>query len=639
MVRGVTNADGTHDYVLLSVGDQSLHNDGARLTTLEIFEFLYDQFLLNPKHCFVGYYLKYDFTHWFRELPEERARRLFTEQGKQSRIPKTGERTIPFPVNWKGWDFDMLGMKRFMLRPSSGDNNLPWLYICDTGPFFQSSFLKAIDPESWPHPICTPEEFEILKQGKAQRANAKFDAKMIEYNVHENRILAKLCETLDGGFRQAGFNLQRRNYFGPGQVASLWLKQKKIGKAPDRENKLELALRASYYGGRFEIFAHGPVGTVYEYDINSAYPSIIQNLPAEGGEWTYFKKSGWNKPDIQDHEHVLLHVKYNSTDKYVGPFPHREPGGHIMFYPLRGAGWYWKREFDAAQRMKPFVYEIIEGYAYEPPTGDKPLASIAQLYENRLKAGKNTPQGKAFKLTYNSPYGKMAQSVGTPQFANSFYASLITSGTRALILDAIATHPRKSNAVLMIATDGVYFDSPHPSLDLDKETLGWWDAKVKQDMCLFKPGVYWHDETGLRSRGFSADAFAPHREKIMADWNALLKKKGEITGNDWPVFTIKNVFGFVSPALALSRGKWDTCGKLEFAVSRQSSDAFNKRVKAHVVKGMIRSSPHEGIWGFESTPYNKSFGKELEICENEELTSPDFGTCGNEISSMIMEKD
>src|SRR5436190_15930015 len=55
-----------HDYVLLSVGSKSLYT-GKRLTTFEIFEFLYECFLEKPYATFCGYYLGYDIAHWLRD--------------------------------------------------------------------------------------------------------------------------------------------------------------------------------------------------------------------------------------------------------------------------------------------------------------------------------------------------------------------------------------------------------------------------------------------------------------------------------------------------------------------------------------------------------------------------------------------
>lgn len=619
--EGVTNADGSHDYVLLSVGNQSLHNDGERLTFLEIVQFLWDCFLDNPKACYVGYYLKYDFTHWVRDLPEERAERLITEKGRMSRTPRNGKRG-PFPVQYAGWEFDFLAMKRFSLRKQTAERKGPWLHICDAGPFFQSSFLKAINPASWPEPICNRELFERIKEGKKERANAKFDQTMIAYNVAENEVLASLCERLNEGFLHMGFTLNKRNFYGPGAVASIWLKRLGAKKPEGRSFELESALRASYYGGRFEILAHGPVGKLLEYDINSAYPHEIEQLPCEGGKWTHLNMSQFRENVLRETSYILCHIVYRSSDKWLGALPQRHAKGKRIDFPLCGRGWYWLREIEAAQKaIKGFKYDVIEAWRYEPPNDIKPFKEIRELYNFRREVGKNTPQGKAAKLSYNAPYGKLAQSIGQPPFANAFYASLITSGTRTKILEAVACHPKKSEAVAMIATDGIYFFERHPALDIDAEELGKWDEASKDGVTLFMPGFYYWAGSGLRSRGCSADGFAQIRAEIGHAWEKALRSKAVI--KSWPEFTVNQVFGFVTPALALARGKWETCGNLERAEKRFSADPKNKRASARVVDGVIRSRPYRGDTSTESVAYDKSFGQDLRDAAANDLALTD----------------
>ena len=161
--------------------------------------------------------------------------------------------------------------------------------------------------------------------------------------------------------------------------------------------------------------------------------------------------------------------------------------------------------------------EYLSWLEYEPCDCKPPLRGLAGLYDARLRVGKDTPTGKAYKLIYNSMYGKLAQSVGNPKFANSIYASLITAGCRTMILNAIATHPGRADDVLMVATDGVYFRSRHNDLAISNR-LGGWSETRKENLTLFKPGVYWDDSArerihlgkapNFKSRGISARDFA-----------------------------------------------------------------------------------------------------------------------------------
>lgn len=302
-----------HHYVLLSVGDKSLHKNGLPLNHDEIFTFLWEQYLANPDSAFVGFFLGYDFTNWLKSIPVHSARSLLTKDGIARRQPKSEHIPFPFPVRdgrWEyvnghrelqnvRWEFDILGTKRFKLRPHVKREDIPtrvvtkkdgteeiqpiprpWMYICDAGPFFQTSFLNAIHPGEWTSPVVTQDEYDLIEKGKTHRQDAQFDADMITYNLLENEVLSRVMERVNAGFVADGIKLKNNQWFGPGQAAQTWMRN--IG-VPTGEQIRDAvpqwardAARKTYYGGWFEIFNHGPVpGISYAYDINSAYPAII----------------------------------------------------------------------------------------------------------------------------------------------------------------------------------------------------------------------------------------------------------------------------------------------------------------------------------------------------------------------------
>lgn len=639
--EGVTRDDGTHDYVLLSVGDRSLDNGGERLEFTEIMSFLWDCFLDNPGSVFVGYFLGYDFTHWLRTLPENRARILLSKSGIASRARKeSGRNTVPFPVEYKDWEFDILGTKRFKLRKRGASS---WMYINDTGAFFQSSFLKAIDPKSWPEPILSEEEYATIVEGKADRSTAQFDANMVRYNVTENAVLSRLMDRLNIGFVKADVRLPKQKWFGPGQAAQAWMT---LINAPKghliREAVPITALEAAqktYFGGWFEIFAHGLVpGTSYEYDINSAYPWIISKLPCllHGG-WS--DGQGAELPENREFLMVRARVSGRKGEPVprIGAMLHRTPRG-VICRPVETEGWYWWHELEAAKRAGCVrSIKVSEWVSYKKCDCLPPYRTIADLYQRRLDVGKNSPEGKALKLLYNSSYGKMAQSIGTPIFSCSIYASLITAGCRTMILDAIATHPKGMDDVLMVATDGIYFRSPHPNLDIDGSRLGAWDASTKENLSLFMPGVYWDDRSRakvkagiapeLKSRGISAGDLALMIEEIdrlWADWSF---------GQEAPEMTIPVKFNMVTATQALARGKWETCGVVTTDGDRSiSSDPRNKRAYMDWDDaGYVRSSPYLLPWEgpVESTPYDQTFGmEEIDFNEDYSWETPDGSVNG-----------
>jgi hypothetical protein len=595
--------ENTNKYHILSCGDATLYRGGDALTFPDICSFLYEQFELNPHASYVGFYLEYDFTYWLRTLPAERAKMLFHPE--QRARTRSGNNRIPFPVEYLGWEFDLLGMKRFRLRPEGAKS---WMYICDVGPFFQTSFLKALDPSKWPTPVCTQEEYNIIVEGKNARGQeTQTDEEMIRYNLLENALLVRLMDRMREGYKQMHIKIPSRNWYGPGAAVNVWLNNINAPVAPKRETSIEDALRASYYGGRFEITAHGPVGTLYEYDINSAYPDAMSELPMENGTWLY------NDGNLMN-DYCLVHAVVTCKSKWLGAVPHREPSGKCVCYPHKVYGWYWAHELIAADKAG-LIGDITwhESYRYVPGTDYKPFAELRTLYDVRVQVGKDTPQGKAIKLVYNSGYGKVAQSVGQPKFGNVLYASLITSHCRTKILNAIASHPKGAKAVAMIATDGIYFTSPHDGLPLSSTELGKWAHSKREEMFLIKPGMYFDGDGKVKSRGIGNRELNRSRDLIRKTWAEWDGKP------EWPKFEVTPDFLVISPRAASHRGAWNTCGTVS---TEPLTHSFNPRTKRYFeypltpIKGVVRTTimpfsraaMKQRLEYVESTPYDKRFG-------------------------------
>lgn len=673
-----------HEYVLLSVGSESLHRDGAMLTYEEIFGFLYDQKLAHPSAAFVGFFLGYDFSQWLRSLPESRAFLLLHPLGIAKRQPKNPEMKFPFPVYCKGWALDILGMKRFKLRPHvKRDEWAPcqvahkspeqmdecalgkhkkhpyaWMYVCDAGAFFQTSLMSAIDRAKWPKgtEVVTAEEQAILQEGKDNRSSAVFDEKMIAYNILENDVLARLMRTVNEGFIKDDIRLKVNQWFGPGQAAQAWMRL--IGLPTGEEIRDAVpagaieAARQSYYGGWFEIMMHGPVpGVTHSYDINSAYPYAIAQLPCLlHGVWS----KGVGKPPVLPRgAFQLVDARVTGRDQYIGVMPHRDASGRIV-RPNRTSGWYWQHELDAARKAGVVATVNVDAWVrYQPCPCDPPAGKIADLYKSRLEVGKNTPYGKSKKLVYNSAYGKFAQSVGQPRFSNSIYASLITAHCRTMILQAIATHPKKTAGVCMVATDSVTFLSPHPTLDVHADTLGKWDASKYHNLSLMMPGLYWDDTSReavrlgetpkLKSRGVSARDLSQFIDRIDAGWARMVDTDSEFWFNEEaPSIDINVAFSIISPKLAIHRDRWETCGMVQWDENRKlSADPGSKRCgmfPAPDKPGAIRSAVYTDINGEpRTTAYDKTFGA-LEDPEDmhplEEWLTPD-GTVAGSIANVI----
>lgn len=748
--EGVDRPDGKHEYVMLSVGCETLWEEGKALSLRSILSFLWKCYCANPEAAYVGFFLGYDFIQWEKLLPESVAYSLLTTKGIEARKSQRLSRANPYPdaVVWEGWEIDIMAGRRFKLRlhkhtksrynslcrnrtcrevledadvdtsgepaylvPGESEWRIPtdwvelpfagsardfwiavmprmhvvdsdnegtrttqsgWLYICDTGPFWQTSFLNVINPKGWDgNAVCTQAEFDIVDAGKADRGTiADYGATdyyedMQRYNVLENDILARVTQRLNEGFMNDAIPIpiRKSDWYGPGRAAQTWMDQlhdliadrdaiadnKDTGTrtsvgATDRRNEGGLlsadvymsmpswfydAAQGSYYGGWFEQFVHGHCGDVWEYDINSAYPFIIASLPClhtHSGHTGKYSSGNAEDYPREAGRYTLLKCVVRGANPYIGAMPYRTKQGNIL-RPRVTEGWYWLHEIEASIRAGLIEsVETKEWVSYSPcdcsPPFDPGSIGITRMYQQRLTVGKNSPAGKALKLVYNSAYGKTAQSIGAPKYSNPVYASLITAGCRTLILEAISSHPDGASAVTMVATDGIYFLSRHPSLVLSPTELGLWDETFKPGMTQLMPGVYWDDKTRetldtktpkVKSRGVNAKDLA--REINNLDNDFAMAHQSLLHGGtyDWPGIEFKVNFLLDSAKLALQRGKWDTAGRVQHGTTRRiSSNPISKRepiaYRDDEWGGITRTRPYSQGEDISSTPYRKAFG-------------------------------
>lgn len=389
------------------------------------------------------------------------------------------------------------------------------IVLWDVWGFFQGSFLEAI--EKWfgkDYP-----DLQLIYEGKLKRTD--FDTADIDfirkYNSAELRALVSLIEALIKAANDAGLTLSR--FDGAGAVAAAMLKKHGIKERVFRDeegNKIRLPLEMrlpaeiAYYGGRIEALQYGRTDkTVYHYDINSAYPAALINLPNIGrGNWKRVEKPVFSRcPEMS-----LFLVSWDVGNERICPFPYRSKLQKKIFYPPRGRSWIWYPEVFAALNAKKdhWKIEIEEAWIFEPENPeDRPYGFISEYYERRAALVEETkktekPNGaeKVIKLGLNSLYGKTAQRVGAKPYHSLAYAGYITSKTRAMLFSAAMQAPY---AIIALATDGIFSLAPLALYCPSRKELGAWEEQVHTGMVLVQSGHYIINDSGklrLWSRGF-----------------------------------------------------------------------------------------------------------------------------------------
>jgi len=203
-----------------------------------------------------------------------------------------------------------------------------------------------------------------------------------------------------------------------------------------------------------------------------------------------------------------------------------------------------------------------------------------------------------------------------------------------MILDAIATHPTKTNSLLMVATDSVVFKERHPSINIHPTQLGAWDETEHSNLSLFMPGMYWDDVTRarvakgespkLKSRGVPATDLAKFVRTLDEQWTALLTKRNNWR---WPTVSLPVKFQMTTAKQAIVRDDWETCGRVSTDAIREIS--ANPRSKRDVslfgvyrdeAYGFIRTDAYshpymENRTNIRTTPYSKAFGETADDIE------------------------
>jgi hypothetical protein len=287
--------------------------------------------------------------------------------------------------------------------------------------------------------------------------------------------------------------------------------------------------KAAYFGGRFEISAHGLIDRpVYGYDITSAYPDEIRSLPT-------WKDSHWEHS--RHHSHILKHVGWflalvsweGPDDLMWMPFGHRT-SSELTFPRSIYRQWVWSPEVRVAAEFYPQHLTVHEAYLLHTDTDARPFAYLEDLFEMRAALDREFKgKGDPLKVGLNSTYGAMAeQTTDTPYWQCLSWAGMTTSGVRAKVLRAI--YEGDPADTVGVATDCIYSlvrraDLVHDRCDFKQphtKILGSWEESIDHDGCCFvQSGITLPlkpDHGKLKSRGIPARNLAAGVPKFLETW-------------------------------------------------------------------------------------------------------------------------
>ncbi len=483
--EGYTNEQGEHIYNLIgdSTGSYIIDNEG--LPTLEIFTYLLDLKARYPDAVFVSFFFSYDVNMLLRTVPRAAVEKLAS--GGRCYIQAKRNKKISYNLIY-------IPRKQFTLAigswKESGNarsyNTIQRLTIFDVFGFFQCSFVTAMENLK----VGTEEEIERLKAMKLERSVFSPDdmSEILEYNKLECKLLVDAMEKLETALTTCDLKLNR--YDGAGAIAgSIFKKFNCKNHIENPKNEMIIPTLHGYFGGRIQALTIGEYNQkIYTYDIVSAYPSILVNLPSLK-DHSFKNVKNPSKEYLECSPYTICKVVWENCCSSIQPFPVRLQDGAIV-YPYSGEGWYWEKEVIAALLLYKENIHVAECYTIIPNNVYKPFDFIYDLFEQRKKFKREGNYAQLpLKLGLNSLYGKTAQSIGfggtKPSYQSYILAGIITSETRAKLLTAVIGNEDK---IISFATDGICSTVP---LNLDIGTsLGQWEASSLDGLLILKPGFY-----------------------------------------------------------------------------------------------------------------------------------------------------
>ncbi len=485
------------------------HCDGKPLSVRDCLEFLLS---LPAEPILIGFYFGYDANQILRGISKipTLKRILDPPQGKNGPCyTYWGDYAL---IYQQGQYFRVARVDRSQPRPGIIKGSTRTVY--EAFGFFQCSFTEAV--KKWN--IGSEEERAFITRNKEHRDEfSELTPEIIEYCKLECRCAAMLMTEFRTVCTTAG--ISPKQWSGAGWLAAALLDHHGIPKRPltaketaalagrqpgknrsparvrrpERDPEFEAAANFAYYGGRTEVSRIGPIGgpfarLVYQYDINSAYPAGMPELPCPlHTRWLH-------RPRASRLPESGLYLAKIAFTHPAGPWcglPFRHNGG--LFWPVQGTGWYWSCEIAAARRwLGTNMIAVRDLWIARCECNCRMFDWVPALYDERSRIGSAT-RGYPLKLGLASLYGKMAQRTGRGPYHDVVAAGLVTAMTRARLIEAVGQDPE---AIVMLATDAVFSTRPL-SLDIG-EGLGQWEEKVWPDLFIAQPGVYWSpSDTGI----------------------------------------------------------------------------------------------------------------------------------------------
>lgn len=417
-------------------------------------------------------------------------------------------------TTYKGFKLFYLPSKHFAI---SVPNQRLKYYFWDLAQFYNTSLNNASSK------YLGKEKLDLdpkkLSDWDFWKENYKY---IVRYCTQDARLTQQLGELMQDKSLKIGVPFHRP--YSKGYLASRYFISNARVPRLERAMWHNYALK-SYFGGRFEVFVRGYFPRAYQYDINSAYPFWIKQLPD-------FTRGVWYESNevLDDATVGFVKCYVKVASDFVAPVPYDLKG--LIIYPcFEGIRYLSLKEFLYYEQDPSVELDPIDGFFFFEETHERPFKTlIDSLFhiKNEVK-GKDKSLYLFTKIIMNAFYGKTLETnkilvptkneleavttIDSPDYEEQLFKPklkigqcfypvigvLITAWTRLQLYKMLR---RYSDNLIATFTDCMFTNRELP---LTSHKLGGWNKEIEGELIMIQSGVYTirNDETvKTANRGF-----------------------------------------------------------------------------------------------------------------------------------------
>lgn len=391
--------------------------------------------------------------------------------------------------------------------------------LYDIAQFYRGAALAKASrqylPEKFWKDIDSVSAKRIGQEKGYYEANKEATLKYCQQDALATLELAKLIERT---FTSKGISF--RSPISMAKISEIYVTDHyQYPKVPDGLGEVHAWAQSAFHGGLFWTLRRGYFQeSIYSFDINSAYPSIMVTLPHWGnGKFERVDEPtgarfGWFACDFdcqwipqfefnpqtyieERNGYGPVEVTYNNKRKIYPTGTRRQIVTAVEYR------WLLKHNF-ACKFLAGFEWHKLNDKYISP------FSWMGKMYEERLEIVKRDKTGMlqyALKILLNGLYGKTAQAKrGMGKLTNFFYASYITAETRLMVAEVAMRH---KNEVIEIATDSVTLTSDISAEIPISKALGEWGLDEYAEGLFIGSGMRqeWYTKTKLEDSAESAE--------------------------------------------------------------------------------------------------------------------------------------